>query len=85
MLRRFYSVYIAVFFAMSSASAFAQTSTIGTLLQEGYEIKTMTSANVPIPGEDPDRDAIFVILQKDTTAYGCVMQTVDSSFCQRMR
>lgn len=69
-------------FSMPAANA--QQASIGTLLEEGYEIKGVTAADLE-PGEGAGADNVFVILQKDTQAFGCVLRSINSSFCQRMQ
>ncbi|MGB7433290.1 MAG: hypothetical protein WA921_12560 [Ahrensia sp.] len=70
--------------SVTTNPAFAQQASIGTLLEEGYEIKGVAAADLE-PGEGAGADNVFVILQKDTQAFGCVLRSINSSFCQRMQ
>lgn len=71
-------------FSLTTFAALAQQASIGTLLEEGYEIKGVAAADLE-PGEGAGADNVFVILQKDTQAFGCVLRSINSSFCQRMQ
>lgn len=77
-------VVASAFLAAAITSAVAQTSTMSALLAQGFEVKAMTSAAIPLPNAPQGSEAIFVILQKEGEAYGCVLQSATSSFCQRI-
>lgn len=66
------------------ATAAAQDTTVGALLADGFEIKGVTAANLD-PSNTTNGENVFIILQKDTEAFGCVLRSIDTSFCQRMQ
>lgn len=60
------------------------SNSIGSLLEQGFEIKGVAAADLE-PGEGAGADNVFVILQRENVAFGCVLRSINSSFCQRMQ
>ena len=67
----------------SALAANAQQSTVSALAAEGYEVRSMTTFDVN-PGDDRDDQSVFLIMQNETDVYGCVLESITSSFCQRI-
>jgi len=84
-MKRTQKCLVGAVFAMGFAtSTLAQNTTVGSLLNEGYEIRGVTTAQLG-PESENAPEQVFLVLQKDGDAFGCVLRSASQSFCQRIQ